>query len=498
MKDWISGEEVNYTYDALSRLGAAWTTGPEWGQSYSYDGFGNRTAATVTKGTAPTSSLAYDPASNRIVGVPYDANGNLGGSGYDVENRLIQYGLEQYGYAPTNQRVWKQWMTWPEGVTIDAVHFYGVEGRKLGSYRFSSWEQEQPQVDTLSEDVYFGGKLLYQWGYVVRDRIGSVRARWTQQPGGGWAGERLNYYPWGEERSTTTPQNRDKYATYFRDGTGLDYANQRYYASTLGGFFTPDRYISSGGLANPQSWNRYRYADGDPINGFDPQGLTTIFNCSYGMYGFGDCGWKPVQDLSGGVYIPGSGEGASGYVWVPSPPMSGAGAGTDGQKSRDWCDRDDPTNAKVREFIEANTGAAQKLGEATGLDPDFLLAWSAGEVDYGRSKIATQNNNFFNLTVGKENVWIGAVACDTLAGTPAAAYACFTSGPENPFSVSGSAALLSQNSRYLKAAQKALGVGGGVAAIAQAVADAGFDPRTSYGSLVQDAFDAIQRRKNCE
>ena len=41
MKDWVTGEEVTYAYDALLRLSSATTTGPEWGQSYGYDGFGN-------------------------------------------------------------------------------------------------------------------------------------------------------------------------------------------------------------------------------------------------------------------------------------------------------------------------------------------------------------------------------------------------------------------------------------------------------------------------
>ena len=48
--DWVSGEEVSYQYDALNRLITAATTGAQWGQSYTYDGFGNMSAQTVTKG----------------------------------------------------------------------------------------------------------------------------------------------------------------------------------------------------------------------------------------------------------------------------------------------------------------------------------------------------------------------------------------------------------------------------------------------------------------
>jgi YD repeat-containing protein len=62
--------------DSLQRLISSVTTGPEWGLSFTYDGFGNRTDSTVTKGTA---SLLIDGNTNRIStsGFSYDANGNL-------------------------------------------------------------------------------------------------------------------------------------------------------------------------------------------------------------------------------------------------------------------------------------------------------------------------------------------------------------------------------------------------------------------------------------
>src|SRR5207245_3072528 len=94
---------------------------------------------------------------------------------------------------------------------------------------------------------------------VVEDRLGSLK------PG--------RYFPYGEEVQVTA-QDRDKFATYYRDGTtGLDYAQNRYYANTLGRFLSPDPYKASGGPADPQSWNRYAYVQGDPINYRDPSGL---------------------------------------------------------------------------------------------------------------------------------------------------------------------------------------------------------------------------------
>ena len=77
-KDWLSGKEVNYQYDTLGRLTSAATTGPQWGQSFAYDGFGNLTAEVATKGTAPTTYLAYNGTTNRITtaGYGYDSTSN--------------------------------------------------------------------------------------------------------------------------------------------------------------------------------------------------------------------------------------------------------------------------------------------------------------------------------------------------------------------------------------------------------------------------------------
>jgi hypothetical protein len=55
----------------------------------------------------------------------------------------------------------------------------------------------------------------------------------------------------------------------------LDYADQRFYASTYGRFTTTDpRY--AGALSNPESLNLYSYVLGDPVNGKDPQGLCSV------------------------------------------------------------------------------------------------------------------------------------------------------------------------------------------------------------------------------
>ena len=75
----------------------------------------------------------------------------------------------------------------------------------------------------------------------------------------------------------------DKFAGYFRDTIGQDYAMARYYSATAGAFWSPDQgsstsYSPSPGWlttvdhTNPLAWNRYLYGLGDPINLRDPSG----------------------------------------------------------------------------------------------------------------------------------------------------------------------------------------------------------------------------------
>jgi RHS repeat-associated protein len=82
------------------------------------------------------------------------------------------------------------------------------------------------------------------------------------------------YYPYGDGRDAEAGQTGYRFATYYREGaSGLDYADQRWYASKIGRFLTPDPYQASGGPSNPQSWNRYSYVENDPVNFMDPSGL---------------------------------------------------------------------------------------------------------------------------------------------------------------------------------------------------------------------------------
>lgn len=199
---------------------------------------------------------------------------------YDIDNRMVTWDVtgsgtpEEYRYLSDNKRVWKKT---PAGV--ETYYLYGVGGQKLLTCSVIS----SPFALTCSmTNVYFGGKAIRPDGEsVARDRLGSVVAL-----GGDYTAStvsRRDYFPYGEEIGTASSGNAEKFGTYHRDATtGLDYADQRYYAGTMGGrFLTADPYEASGGPSDPGSWNRYAYVDGDPVNLFDPRGLEAEYPDSF-------------------------------------------------------------------------------------------------------------------------------------------------------------------------------------------------------------------------
>jgi len=139
------------------------------------------------------------------------------------------------------------------------------------------------------------------WRLPSVDRLGSLKQ-----------GSRR--YPFGDGNESYA---YDEYATYRRDWVSAHYyAWNRYYSATWGRFSSPDPYVMSGGLTNPQGWNRYSYVANDPVNFHDPDGLWAQPPSAPGFcppgYSYADC----VRD---GVFRPGGGLGGT-WDWCRPAP----------------------------------------------------------------------------------------------------------------------------------------------------------------------------------
>ena len=335
--DGMTGESTTYTYDALNRLTAA--SNSLWNQTYTYDGFGNLLTKSLANGSpnpSPSLNVTYNP-NNQQNGLSYDANGNqlsLPSCGaecsnsYNVENRLTwqveggyPYPANVYAYDPWGKRVMSGFNPAPESGSQPnyTYTFYGITGQRLATLNCNgSNYPAYPNCTITGQNVYYGKKLIVSGGVaVVTDRLGTVRAD-TQS-------ESFAYYPYGEER-TATPDGRNKFATYFRDTIGQDYADQRYYNAGMGRFWNvdPDG-IKTANSSDPASWNRYAYVQGDPVNFLDPRG-TYLVAAGGGVYL--DCGDDADSIYDGTCVVADGGGGGGGcgyadgfdFLGAPAPP----------------------------------------------------------------------------------------------------------------------------------------------------------------------------------
>jgi RHS repeat-associated protein len=271
--DNLSGETVTYQYDSLNRLITA-TSSQSWGETYGFDSFGNLLSKTPTGG-APTLSQSVYTSSNYIMGQNYDANGNqtsssAGTLGYDAENRIVTVASAgvQYAYDSRNKRVWRSILS--GGNLAQQVYVYGVDGQKIGTYTFTLGQHSETNVPEMTNSTVLLAQFFGHKRVGVFDRLGSAKYNQSNN-------QAQSFYPYGEDRGTVEPNDELKFATYTRDAaTGLDYADQRYYASNFGRFMSADRYKAKPGVKDPGSWNRYSYTRSDPVNRLDPSGR---FDC---------------------------------------------------------------------------------------------------------------------------------------------------------------------------------------------------------------------------
>jgi len=287
----------SYNYDYLNRLQMAEETNggaPVWKQVFKYDTYGNRnfdTGTTTTDINSPLTNPKINPANYHIsstdpgqTNVTYDAGGNLTTAvdgkrfAYDSENRQAQLnqgnttaGGATYYYDGFGRRAKK---VAAEGTT---VFVYDIADRLVAEYGY--WDG-------------VGGTK-----YITPDILGSSRAV-TDAAG---AVSRHDYYPYGKEITRNVAGYggadgvKQKFSRKERDAeSSLDYFGARYYSSTLGRFTTPDEFngwpsevFAFGAaanptfyadLTNPQTLNKYVYANNNPLRFVDPTGHDNFFD----------------------------------------------------------------------------------------------------------------------------------------------------------------------------------------------------------------------------
>jgi RHS repeat-associated protein len=285
-----------FLYDPLNRISQAYTSGSNWGETYSstatnpgvqptspgIDPWGNLTNRSGVTGKTQTEGFSAAPATvqNRLPGFGYDPAGNMISNGtatyvYDAENRLIAVGGVSYIYDGNGRRVKKC-----TAGTIAGTCATSAVGTLYWSVPDNGTLTETDLTgNTLQNYVFFNGARIAR-----RDASGAVHFYFsdnlgthsliTDLQGDMPPQEESDYYPYGGEIPVSgSDSNHYKFTGKERDAeSGLDNFGARYDGSSLGRFMTPDPSPNDIALGDPQSWNLYSYVRNRPTRSVDVGG----------------------------------------------------------------------------------------------------------------------------------------------------------------------------------------------------------------------------------
>ncbi|MBI1178900.1 hypothetical protein GC207_15825 [bacterium] len=265
-------------YDNLHRLTSLTRPGPTT-TTFTYNALGNMLSNGEQGGSTyvyPTSGIL--PHAVRIVGTKtnaYDQVGNMrfraGQSlGYDPENRLTSVvsggvTLATFGYADDGDRLWKQTTN---TLSVWIGDLYEAHGTTNLFHVFAG----SRRIATYSPGTQLpgAGGTTTSFNYYHPDHLGSSS---LLTDGNGAVAEHYEYSAYGRERAngTAAPDASHRFTGQIFDAeVGLYYYGARYYDADLGRFIQADTTIPD--YFDPQSWNRYAYANNNPIKYTDPSG----------------------------------------------------------------------------------------------------------------------------------------------------------------------------------------------------------------------------------
>jgi RHS repeat-associated protein len=271
--DSVLGQGSTYGYDEFNRLASRTVnSGTVQNFSWVYDRYGNRWQQNVTAGSGPQPQYSFYAANNQMVGLTYDAAGNVTSDGshyytYDAEGHITAVdggSTAAYVYNALNQRV----RTVVGGATTEFV--FNAAGQRVSVWNGTTRAQ-------LRGQYYWGGRpvAFYASGaahFQHQDWLGTERMRTAYNGGVEGAYQSL---PFGDGQSTAgSDLDPYHYAQLDHDTeSDTDHAQFRQYANAQGRWLSPDSYGGSYDGSNPQSFNRYAYAANNPLSFVDPTGL---------------------------------------------------------------------------------------------------------------------------------------------------------------------------------------------------------------------------------
>jgi RHS repeat-associated protein len=282
-----------FVYDTLGRVTSA-DAGTGHNQSYTYDGFANVRTIT-TSGSNVVSRPGVDPLTNRMDKSGTDASGHAYNmvASYDLRGNVRSYAGDTFEYdaldVVTKASVGGKWRSYVYTASDERIGTIELTSQNGTAVR-SDWTLRDPNGSVMrrfsressgawqwnQDYVYRDGQMLaselpgspgrrYQYHL---DHLGTPR---LITGNGGVEISRHTYYAFGTEVPGAAPDGeRKQFTGHERDSSTLDYMHARYYFPFAGRFLSVDP--GPYDPARPQTWNRYVYADNNPILKNDPDG----------------------------------------------------------------------------------------------------------------------------------------------------------------------------------------------------------------------------------
>ncbi|MBZ0318928.1 MAG: hypothetical protein K8L91_21110 [Anaerolineae bacterium] len=341
--DELGGDYTTWGYDNQYRLTneTIHDGGSTLSSSYTYDAVGNRTSQTVNGQATTYSYNALDQMTQSVTGgttttYAYDGRGNLAttttGSDvttytYDALDRLITAQVPgssaaAYTYDPNGQRVRQTVGSDTTNYLWDELSAYGDvvretngTGTELASY-------------TLAGSQILGQTRSGVTSYYLSDGQGSTRALLN---GTGDLTDTYAYTAFGEMYNQTGSTLNSYLYTgqQFDSLTGLYSLRARYYDPNAGRFVSRDTYPIN--YRNPIELNRYGYVGNNPVNKYDPSGLSSLTELAVELFRFNEerAGISGVTGFTTGLLT-------SFVIYF------GAASGMCGEEAKEWSKHVDP------------------------------------------------------------------------------------------------------------------------------------------------------------